>query len=173
MGHRRWWLAGAVLVTLAGCSTGGTANPAQATSTPPSAAATTPLPPTIEPLPTPTVAPTTPAPAPPVPALPPPGTTAPAVPDPLAFFRAQEAPCQQFAQQIGNPVVEPDRFSGAKVVRDLGKGATQIVDGRGTRLVVVPKRGIVLPESGRTDDAMPLPYEFGCSEKIFVGAAHD
>ena len=82
-------------------------------------------------------------------------TSEPPARDPLAFFRAQEAPCAQFAQQVGNPVVEPERFSGAKVVRDLGRGATQIVDGRGTRLVVVPQRGIVLPESGRTDEAMP------------------
>ncbi len=70
-------------------------------------------------------------------------------------------------------MVEPDRFSGAKVVRDLGNGATQIDDGRGTRLVVVPRRGIVLPASGRTTDVMPPPYEFGCSEKVFVGASHD
>jgi hypothetical protein len=98
---------------------------------------------------------------------------APAPDGPLVFFRSQEASCKQFAQQVGNAVVEPDRFSKAKVVRDLSNGATQIVDGRGTRLVVVPKRGIVLPESGRTDDVMPPPYEFSCSEKIFVGAAHD
>jgi hypothetical protein len=163
MGRRSGWVAGAVLVTLAGCSTGGAASPAQATSAPGTSAAATALPPTLEPLPS-TPAPTTTA---------APTTPAPAVPESLAFFRAQETPCRQFAQQIGNPVVEPDRFSGAKVVRDLGNGATQIVDGRGTRLVVVPKRGIVLPESGRTDSVMPPPYEFGCSEKIFVGAAHD
>ncbi|MDT7554890.1 MAG: hypothetical protein QOI16_3430, partial [Pseudonocardiales bacterium] len=102
-----------------------------------------------------------------------PVTTESTAPDPLVFFRAQEAPCAQYAQQVGNPVVESARFSGAKVVRDLGRGATQIVDGSGTRLVVVPQRGIVLPESGRTDAVMPQPYEFGCSEKVFVGAAHD
>jgi hypothetical protein len=62
-------------------------------------------------------------------------------------------------------------FSGAKVVRDLGiKGAYQIEDGRGTRLVVVPRRGIVLPESGRTTDPLPFPYDWGCTgEEVFVG----
>ena len=160
MRRRRWWLAGAVLVTLTGCSTGGSASPAPDTTVPlPTVAASiTAAPQATEPPPATTAA------------L---ATSVTPVPDPLAFFRAQEAPCRQFAQQVGNPVVEPDRFSGAKVVRDLGNGATQIVDGRGTRLVLVPKRGIVLPASGRTDDAMPLPYEFGCSEKVFVGAAHD
>ena len=69
--------------------------------------------------------------------------------------------------------VESDRFRGATVVRELGNGATQIRDGRGTRLVVVPRRGIVLPASGRPGDAMPPPYEFGCSEKVFVGGSAD
>jgi hypothetical protein len=153
MGHPRAWLAGAILITMTGCSTGGTASPAPDP--------TTPLPATAAPV---TTAPVTVAPTP---------SATPAPDDPLVFFRSQEASCKQFAQQVGNAVVEPDRFSKAKVVRDLGNGATQIVDGRGTRLVVVPKRGIVLPESGRTDAAMPQPYEFGCSEKVFVGAAHD
>ena len=153
MGRRRG-LAAVVLVlaTLPGCTTAGTPTPTVGTTTPV---------PTTEP------SPSSPS------SSPSPVTSEPPAPDPLAFFRAQEAPCAQYAQQVGNPVVEPDRFSGAKVVRDLGRGATQIVDGRGTRLVVVPQRGIVLPESGRTDAVMPQPYEFGCSEKVFVGAAHD
>ena len=70
-------------------------------------------------------------------------------------------------------MVEPDRFSGAKVVRELGNGSTLIEDGGGTQLVVVPGRGIVLPPSGRESDVMPMPYEFGCSTKVFVGASHD
>jgi hypothetical protein len=151
MGQHRAWVIGAVLVTLAGCSTGGTPSPAPTTAptTAPSApavTATTPAPPA-----------TTPAPA----------------NDPLAFFRAQQGTCRQYAQEVGNTAVEPDRFSGAKVARDLGNGATQIEDGRGTRLVVVPGKGIVLPASGNPSDAMPPPYEFSCSEKVFVGAAHD
>ena len=153
----RVWIVGVVLVTLTGCSAGGTPTPS----------------PTTEP-PTPTAAtPATTAPAATAPATATPETTGVPASDPLAFFRAQEASCKAFAQLVGNPVVEPDRFSGAKVVRDLGNGATQIDDGRGTRLVVVPRRGIVLPASGRTTDVMPPPYEFGCSEKVFVGASHD
>lgn len=162
MGHRVW-LVGAVLVTLTGCSTGGAPTPA------PSISATTAAP-------TPTTQPRTPtatAPGTTAPATGAPATTALPAPDPLAFFRAQEAPCKAFAQQVGNPVVEPERFRGATVVRVLGNGATQIDDGRGTRLVVVPRRGIVLPASGRTTDVMPPPYEFGCSEKVFLGASHD
>ena len=100
-------------------------------------------------------------------------TTSAAPPDALAFFRAQEGPCKEYAQQVGNPVAEPDRFSGATVVRELGDGATLIEDGRGTQLVVVPRRGIVLPPSGRESDVMPLPYEFSCSTTVFVGASHD
>jgi hypothetical protein len=104
-------------------------------------------------------------------------TAAPATPatppDALAFFRAQEGPCKAHAEQVGNPVVEPDRFSGATVVRELGNGATLIEDGGGTQLVVVPRRGIVLPPSGRESDVMPMPYEFSCSTTVFVGASHD
>jgi hypothetical protein len=161
MGHRVW-MVGAVLVTLTGCSTGGTATPSLTTEPqPPTSAAPA------------STTPTSTAPATTVPTTAAPETTGVSAPDPLAFFRAQEAPCEAFAQQVGNPVVEPDRFSGATVVRDLGNGATQIDDGHGTRLVVVPRRGIVLPASGRTTDVMPPPYEFGCSEKVFVGASQD
>ncbi len=158
MGRRRGQAAVVLLLAaLSACTTAGTSTPTPATTTIP---ATTTTAATTEPPPSSTTPPA-------------PVTSEPPARDPLAFFRAQEAPCAQFAQQVGNPVVEPERFSGATVVRDLGRGATQIVDGRGTRLVVVPQRGIVLPESGRTDAVMPPPYEFGCSEKVFVGAAHD
>lgn len=112
---------------------------------------------------TPSAAPTTTAQA--------PSTTAAPATDPLAFFRAQEAGCDGFARQVGNSPVEPDRFSGAKVVRALDNGATQIEDGRGMRLVVVPAKGIVLPASGNPKDVMPPPYGFSCSEKVFIGAA--
>ena len=102
------------------------------------------------------------------------GTPAPAPsPDALAFFRAQEETCKQHAAQLGITAVENERFRNAKVVRDLGDGATEIEDGHGTRLVVVPGRGIVLPASGRPTDVMPPPYGFTCSEEVFVGAAAD
>ena len=96
-----------------------------------------------------------------------------AAPDPLAFFRAQEESCKQFAAQQGIAPVEDERFRDAKVVRDLGGGTTEIEDGRGTHLVVDPGRGIVLPASGKQSDVMPPPYGFTCSEKVFVGAAAD
>jgi hypothetical protein len=54
-----------------------------------------------------------------------------------------------------------------------GERATLIRDGRGTQLVVVPPRGVVLPPSGRESEVMPMPYEFGCSTTVFVGASHD
>jgi hypothetical protein len=138
--------APAVLVTLGACAVGGTPKPAPGADAPATTAASTPR-----------AAPATPA----------------TPPDALAFFRAQGGPCEEHAQQLGNPPVEPDRFSGAKVVRELGNGATLIVDGRGTQLVVVPSRGVVLPPSGRESDVMPMPYEFACTEKVFVGASHD
>ena len=106
----------------------------------------------------------------PTPAPPPPTTAA---PDPLAFFRAQEESCKQFAAQQGIAAVESERFRDAKVVRDLGDGTTEIEDGRGTHLAVDPARGIVLPASGKQSDVMPPPYGFTCSEKVFVGAAAD
>ena len=96
-----------------------------------------------------------------------------AAPDPLAFFRAQEESCKQFAAQQGIAPVEDERFRDAKIVRDLGGGTTEIEDGRGTHLVVDPGRGIVLPASGKQSDVMPPPYGFTCSEKVFVGAAAD
>ena len=102
------------------------------------------------------------------------GTPAPATgPDPLAFFRALEEGCRQHAAQLGVTAVEDGRFREAKVVRDRGDGATEIEDGRGTRLVVVPGRGIALPASGSPTDVMPPPYGFTCSEEVFVGAAAD
>jgi hypothetical protein len=133
------------LVALAGCTTAGT--PAPAPPPPPTAA-----PPTVAP---PTAAPTT------------------AAPDALAFFRAQEESCKQFAAQQGIDAVEGERFRDAKVVRDLSGGTTEIEDGRGTHLVVDPGRGIVLPASGKQSDVMPPPYGFTCSEKVFVGASAD
>jgi hypothetical protein len=106
---------------------------------------------------------------------PPPPTAVPttAAPDPVAFFRAQEESCKQFATQQGIAPVEDERFRDAKVVRDLGGGTTEIEDGRGTHLAVDPGRGIVLPASGKQSDVMPPPYGFTCSEKVFVGAAAD
>ena len=114
----------------------------------------------------------TPAPAPPPPptAVPVPSTAA---PDALAFFRAQEGPCQQFAAQQGIAAVDGERFRDATVVRALGDGTTEIADGQGTHLVVDPGRGIVLPASGKQSDVMPPPYAFTCSEKVFVGASAD
>lgn len=99
-----------------------------------------------------------------------PPTTAPPL-DAVSFLRGQEAACRAHATAVGNPVVEPDRFAGARQVGDRGNGAYLVEDGRGTRLVVVPADGIVLPESGRRDDVMPPPYGFGCPENVFVGAA--
>src|SRR6476661_7012600 len=113
------------------------------------------------------------APAPPPTAAPPTAAPSTAAPDALAFFRAQEETCKQFAAQQGIAPVEDERFRDAKVVRDLDDGATEIEDGRGTHLVVDPGRGIVLPASGRQSDVMPPPYGFTCSEKVFVGAAAD
>ncbi len=140
------WLVGVVL--LAGCTTAGTPTPAPPAAAPSPSAA--PAPPTAAPSP----------------------SAAPAQ-DPLAFFRAQEESCRQYANQQGIAAVEPERFRDAKVVRDLGDGATEIEDGHGSRLVVVPARQIVLPASGRPTDVMPPPYGFTCSEKVFVGAAAD
>jgi hypothetical protein len=137
------WLVEAVL--LAGCTTAGTPTPAPPTAAPSPSAAPTAAPP----------------------------TAAPTAQDPLAFFRAQEETCKQHAAQLGITAVEAERFRDAKVVRDVGDGATEIEDGRGTRLVVVPRRGVVLPASGRPTDVMPPPYGFTCSEKVFVGAAAD
>jgi hypothetical protein len=117
----------------------------------------------------------TPAPAPPPPPTAAPSTAAPstAVPDALAFFRAQEESCKQFAAQQGIDAVDGQRCRDAKVGRTLGDGTTEIADGQGTRLVVDPGRGIVLPASGKQSDVMPPPYAFTCSEKVFVGASAD
>lgn len=91
--------------------------------------------------------------------------------DAVAFFRDQEAACRAHADRVGNPVVEPDRFATAMLVRDLGGGAHLVEDGQGTRLVVRPGDGIVLPESGEDTDLMPPPYGFGCPEDVFRGTA--
>ena len=71
------------LVALAGCTTAGTPAPAPA---PPTAAPT---------------------------AAPPPAPTTTAAPDALAFFRAQEESCKQFAAQQGIEAVPDERFRDA------------------------------------------------------------
>jgi hypothetical protein len=141
----RWsaWAVGVALVALAACTTAGTPAPAPP---PPTAA-----PPSAAPTPAPTAA----------------------APDALAFFRAQEESCKQFAAQQGIEAVPEERFRDAKVVRDIGDGTTEITDGQGTHLVVDPGRGIVLPATGKPSDVMPPPYAFTCSEKVFVGASAD
>jgi hypothetical protein len=136
---------GVALVAVAGCTTAGT--PAAAPTPPPTAVPATAVPPTAVP----TVA----------------------APDALAFFRAQEGPCRQFAAQQGIAAVDGERFRDAAVVRALDDGTTEIADGQGTHLVVDPGRGIVLPASGKQSDVMPPPYAFTCSEKVFVGASAD
>lgn len=97
--------------------------------------------------------------------------TAANAPGAVAFFQAQQAACTQHAAATGNPAVEPDRFSGATQVSDLGNGAYLVRDGRGTELRVEPGKGVVLPSSGSATDVMPPPYGFGCPETVFVGAA--
>jgi hypothetical protein len=92
-------------------------------------------------------------------------------PGAVAFFQAQQGACAQHAVATGNPVVEPDRFSGATQVSNLGNGAYLVRDGRGTELRVEPGKGVVLPPSGNSTDLMPSPYGFGCPETVFVGAA--
>jgi hypothetical protein len=89
----------------------------------------------------------------------------------VAFFRSQEAVCRAYAEKVGNSVVAADRFTGARQISDLGGGAYLVEDGQGTRLVVKPGEGVVLPESGNPTDEMPSDYSFGCPEDVFVGSA--
>lgn len=96
---------------------------------------------------------------------------APVAVDPVAFFRAQEPACRAHAAQYGNSPAEPQRFSGARLVRRLGDDAYLVVDGLGTRLVVRPAAGVVLPESGRGSDPAPDPYRFACPETVFLGSS--
>lgn len=171
--HRPWRpsalsgaLVGVVLLTGVGCSsasTGPSENTAATVSAiAPSAIAASPIAPSTATL---SVAPSTRTPPPVVAPAPSAG------PDAVAFFRAQEAGCRTHAEATGNPQVEPDRFAGARRVRDLSGGATLVEDGRGTRLVVEAAKGIVLPASGQSVDLMPAPYGFGCPATIFVGGA--
>ena len=98
-------------------------------------------------------------------------TTTARAPDPVAFFTAQEPVCQAFAEQVGNPVVDPARFAGAKLVRRNTDGTALIEDGEGTQLIVDVSGEKVLPPSGNPVDFMPDPYGFGCPPEVFVGAA--
>lgn len=93
----------------------------------------------------------------------------------LDAFRRFEGPCSQHSASAGRgddryPRVEPDRFADAVVVRDLAPGATLIVDGRGTPLVVAgwDGGGTLLAASGRPDDPLPDPYRLGCPERPTV-----
>jgi hypothetical protein len=97
----------------------------------------------------------------------------------LAFFRAQQTSCSQYASLAGlgattYPDVEADRFSRAVLVRELDRDTALVEDGRGTRLVVDmwnTTTGVVLPASGRPEDVMPAPYRLGCPSDVFVGAS--
>jgi hypothetical protein len=111
-----------------------------------------------------------PAPAPPPPTAAPPTAAAPttAATDALAFLPRPGGVLQAVRRAAGHRRGGGRRFRDAKVVRDLGDGTTEIEDGRGTHLVVDPRRGIVLPASGKQSDVMPPPYGFTCSEKVFV-----
>jgi hypothetical protein len=145
----------AAAAVVVGCSAGARAQPSAAGT----AAPNTPAPVTsggsVAPTPAPSGAPTAPSPS----------------ADAVAFFRAQESPCREHAEEVGDPPAEPERFAGAKQVSDLGDGAALVEDGRGTRLVVRPAEGVVLPASGRATDPMPPPYGSGCPEDVFAGAA--
>lgn len=90
----------------------------------------------------------------------------------LDAFREFEGPCSQHAALAGrnaddHPHVEPDRFAGAVVVRDLAPGTTLVEDGRGTPLVVAGGDGgwTLLAASGRPGDPLPDPYRLGCPEQ--------
>lgn len=90
----------------------------------------------------------------------------------LDAFRGFEGPCSEHAALAGrnadaHPRVEPDRFAGAGVVRDLAPGTALVEDGRGTPLVVAGGDGgwTLLAASGRPDDPLPDPYRLGCPER--------
>jgi hypothetical protein len=142
----------AVAAVLVGCTTSGETPPVTSAppTTAPAARDATPAAPTTRPAAT--------------------TTTAPAQ-DPVAFFRAQEPVCRAHAEQVGNSVVEPARFAGAKLVRRNTDGTALIEDGAGTQLVVDVSGKRVLPPSGNPVDFMPDPYGFGCPPEVFVGAA--
>ncbi|GAA1229014.1 hypothetical protein [Pseudonocardia alaniniphila] len=92
-----------------------------------------------------------------------------AAPDAVAFFKAQEPACRAEAERVGNPVVDPARFAGAKLVQQNADGTALIEDGEGTQLIVDVSGGKVLPSSGNPEDFMPDPYGFGCPPEVFVG----
>ena len=137
---------------LVGCSSSG--------ETPPATAAA----PTTAPIPqdTTSAAPTT---------FPTATTAVTTAPDPVAFFKAQEPVCQAHAERVGNPVVDPTRFGGTKLVQRNTDGTALIEDGEGTQLIVDVSGEKVLPPSGDPVDFMPDPYGFGCPPEVFVGAA--
>ncbi len=90
----------------------------------------------------------------------------------LDAFRGFEGPCSEHAALAGrntddHPRVEPDRFAGAGVVRDLAPGTTLVEDGYGTPLVVTGGEGgwTLLAASGRPDDPLPDPSRLGCPEQ--------
>ncbi|GAA3103530.1 hypothetical protein GCM10010464_78530 [Pseudonocardia yunnanensis] len=96
-------------------------------------------------------------------------TTVTAAPDAVAFFKAQEPACRAEAERVGNPVVDPARFAGAKLVQQNTDGTALIEDGAGTQLIVDVSGEKILPASGNAEDLMPDPYGFGCPPEIFVG----
>jgi ABC-type transport system substrate-binding protein len=97
-------------------------------------------------------------------------TTVTTAPDAVAFFKAQEPACRAEAERVGNPVVDPARFAGAKLVQRNTDGTALIEDGEGTQLIVDVSGGKILPPSGNAEDFMPDPYGFGCPPEVFVGS---
>lgn len=88
---------------------------------------------------------------------------------PITFFKSQEPVCRAFAKKHGNPAVPSSRFRNAHLVHKTGPDRFLIADGAGTKLVVRPKKAVVLPGSGSSHDLMPHPYNFGCPAEVFRG----
>ena len=88
--------------------------------------------------------------------------------DALEFFRSTEEACRTWADDTGNPVVDPDRFADAEVESEIEDGLFVVTDGEGTRLQVDLIAESVFGTDG-PEGIMPNPYAFGCPAGLYVG----
>ena len=93
----------------------------------------------------------------------------------LAFFKATEAQCNDYAKAIGQPELDPSLFAAAKtedVLSEFGKQFVQVVDGAGNLLYVNLDDERV--QGGvRPDEIIPEPYLRSCPAGLYLGISYE
>lgn len=89
----------------------------------------------------------------------------------LEVFLGAQATCEAFAEDVGNPAPDPDRFRDVTIVEVRDATTVVLDDGLGERFVVdlaaspATISGIDGPEA-----VLPRDLSFGCPPELFLGS---